>query len=116
MCDVTPAIVGRRRISAALVSVSGLLRRHGQLSADPLQELISAGQRVMKNVVGPAAAMLLEEIGKPYDLQPVNLREGAQYKPEFTAVSAKSKVPALQRDEAGVWTVTTPPAAMMRAG
>lgn len=39
--------------------------------------------------------VLLEEIGKPYDLQAVNLREGAQYKPEFTQVSAKSKVPAL---------------------
>ena len=48
--------------------------------------------------------VLLEEIGKPYDLQAVNLREGAQYKPEFTAVSAKSKVPALERDDGSVLT------------
>lgn len=48
--------------------------------------------------------VLLEEIGKPYDLQAVNLREGAQYKPEFTAVSAKSKVPALQRDDGSILT------------
>src|ERR1043166_1644442 len=38
---------------------SGELWRHGQLSAEPLQLLISIGQRVRKNVDGPAAAMLL---------------------------------------------------------
>ena len=48
--------------------------------------------------------VLLEEIGKPYDLEAVNLREGAQYKPEFTSVSAKSKVPALQRDDGSILT------------
>jgi glutathione S-transferase len=48
--------------------------------------------------------VLLEEIGKPYDLQPVNLREGAQYQPGFTAVSAKSKVPALERDDGSILT------------
>jgi glutathione S-transferase len=48
--------------------------------------------------------VLLEEIGKPYDLEQVNLREGAQYKPEFTSVSAKSKVPALQRDDGSILT------------
>ena len=48
--------------------------------------------------------VLLEEIGKPYDLQAVNLREGAQYKPEFTQVSPKSKVPALERDDGSVLT------------
>src|SRR5208283_1806065 len=37
--------------------------------------------------------VLLEEIGKPYQLELVNLREGAQYKPPFTAVSPKGKVP-----------------------
>jgi glutathione S-transferase len=48
--------------------------------------------------------VLLEEIGKPYDLEAVNLREGAQYQPQFTQVSAKSKVPALQRDDGSVLT------------
>jgi len=43
--------------------------------------------------------VLLEEIGKPYELEAVNLREGAQYKPEFVAVNPKSKVPALVRDD-----------------
>jgi len=48
--------------------------------------------------------VLLEEIGKPYDLEAVNLREGAQYQPGFTQVSPKSKVPALQRDDGSVLT------------
>jgi glutathione S-transferase len=48
--------------------------------------------------------VLLEEIGKPYDLEAVNLREGAQYQPAFPQVSAKSKVPALQRDDGSVLT------------
>jgi glutathione S-transferase len=48
--------------------------------------------------------VLLEEIGKPYDLQTVNLREGGQYKPEFTSVSTKSKVPALERDDGSILT------------
>jgi glutathione S-transferase len=48
--------------------------------------------------------VLLEEIGKPYDAQSVNLREGAQYKPDFTAVNPKSKVPTLVRDDGSVLT------------
>ena len=48
--------------------------------------------------------VLLEEIGKPYDAELVNLREGAQFKPDFTAVNPKSKVPTLQRDDGAVLT------------
>jgi glutathione S-transferase len=48
--------------------------------------------------------VLLEEIGKPYELEAVNLREGAQYKPEYTAVNPKSKVPALLRDDGSLQT------------
>ncbi len=48
--------------------------------------------------------VLLEEIGKPYDAELVNLREGAQFKPEFKAVNPKSKVPTLQRDDGSVLT------------
>ena len=47
---------------------------------------------------------LLEEIGKPYQLEPVNLREGGQFKPPFAAVSPKAKVPALERDDGSVLT------------
>jgi glutathione S-transferase len=48
--------------------------------------------------------VLLEEIGKPYDLETVNLREGAQHQPGYTKVSPKSKVPALQRDDGSILT------------
>jgi glutathione S-transferase len=48
--------------------------------------------------------VLLEEIGKPYQLELVNLREGAQFKPPYTNVSPKGKVPALERDDGSVLT------------
>ena len=48
--------------------------------------------------------VLLEEIGKSYHLEPVNLREGGQFKPPFAAVSPKAKVPALERDDGSVLT------------
>jgi glutathione S-transferase len=48
--------------------------------------------------------VLLEEIGKPYDLEAVNLREGAQYKPPFTSKNPKSKVPTLERDDGSILT------------
>jgi glutathione S-transferase len=63
----------------------------------------------MKLLFAPGACslgihLLLEEIGKPYDTQRVNLQEGAQYKPDFTAVNPKSKVPTLVRDDGSVLT------------
>src|SRR5215471_16904989 len=63
----------------------------------------------MKLMYSPGACsvgihVLLEEIGKPYDVQLVNLREGAQFKPEFTTVNPKSKVPTLVRDDGSVLT------------
>jgi glutathione S-transferase len=48
--------------------------------------------------------VLLEEIGKPYDLELVNLREGAQYQPPYKSVNPKSKVPTLQRDDGSILT------------
>ena len=48
--------------------------------------------------------VLLEEIGQPYETELVNVREGMQHQPQFVAVSAKSKVPALRRDDGSVLT------------
>jgi glutathione S-transferase len=48
--------------------------------------------------------VLLEEIGKPYRTEAVNFREGAQYKPPYTAVNPKSKVPTLERDDGSILT------------
>ncbi len=48
--------------------------------------------------------VLLEEIGKPYEPVLLNLKDGAQFKPEFTEVNPKSKVPTLVKDDGGVLT------------
>ena len=48
--------------------------------------------------------VLMEELGKPYDGVAVNLREGAQFKPEFTSVNPKSKVPTVVDDNGTVRT------------
>jgi glutathione S-transferase len=48
--------------------------------------------------------VLLEEIGKPYDSERVNLQQGEQYQQAFTTVNPKSKVPTLVRDDGSVLT------------
>src|SRR5689334_12122297 len=63
----------------------------------------------MKLYYGPGACALgihalLEESGKRYEAEGVNLREGAQYKPPFTDINPKSKVPTLVRDDGSVLT------------
>jgi len=45
--------------------------------------------------------ILLEEIGRPYELSLVALKEGAQNKPEYLAVNPKAKVPALEIEAGG---------------
>src|SRR5271165_2093225 len=69
--------------------------------------------------------VLLEEIGKPYDTKPVNLREGEQFKPDFTAINPKSKVPTLERDDGSIltefpaiayWLASTNPGAKLLPG
>ena len=63
----------------------------------------------MKLLLGNGACslgihILLEEIGKPYETQAIKLMEGEQYKPEFTSINPKSKVPTLVRDDGSVLT------------
>jgi glutathione S-transferase len=48
--------------------------------------------------------VLMEEIGKPYTLHKVSLKDGEQYKPEFLAINPKAKVPTLKRDDGSVLT------------
>jgi glutathione S-transferase len=66
--------------------------------------------------------VLLEETGAPYEPVLTNLREGAQFKPEFTAKNPKSKVPTLERADSSVltefpaiawWIAATYPAARL---
>lgn len=63
----------------------------------------------MKLFYSPSACslgihVLLEEIGKPFELALASARDGSLYKPEYVAVNAKSKVPALLRDDGTVLT------------
>jgi glutathione S-transferase len=63
----------------------------------------------MKLLYAPGACsigihVLLEELGKPYEGIAVSLRDGAQFKPDFTSVNPKSKVPTLVDDEGTVRT------------
>jgi glutathione S-transferase len=48
--------------------------------------------------------VLLEEIGKPYETEKVDLRAQQQFTPAFTSVNPKSKVPALVKDDGSVLT------------
>ncbi len=63
----------------------------------------------MKLYYSPGACSLgihviLEEIGKPYELQKVDLQKQEQYASDFTKLNPKSKVPALQRNDGSVLT------------
>ena len=40
-------------------------------------------------------SIMLEELGIPYNVIPVNIREGDQFKPEFLAVSPNNRIPAI---------------------
>jgi glutathione S-transferase len=63
----------------------------------------------MKLLYSPGACSLgihalLEEIGKPYESERINLPGGAQYQAPFTSINPKSKVPTLVRDDGSVLT------------
>ena len=48
--------------------------------------------------------VLLEEIGKPFELSKIDLAKGEQYQPTFAGINPKSKVPTLKRDDGSVLT------------
>ena len=50
--------------------------------------------------------VLLEEIGKPYDLQKIDGAKQEQYGPDFVKLNPKSKVPTLQKDDGSVLETT----------
>lgn len=44
---------------------------------------------------GKKASIMLEEVGLPYEVHPVNLGAGDQFKPEYLAVNPNNKIPAI---------------------
>ncbi len=49
---------------------------------------------------GRKPSILLEELGVPYRVRPVNIGKGEQFAPEFLEVSPNNKIPAIVDDEA----------------
>ena len=63
----------------------------------------------MKLLYAPGACsigihVILEEIGAPFEIEKVSLRDGEHFKEGFTARNPKSKVPTLIRDDGSVLT------------
>jgi len=44
---------------------------------------------------GRKVSVMLEEAGLPYNVHPVNIRNGDQFKPEFVKICPNSKIPAI---------------------
>lgn len=44
---------------------------------------------------GHKITMFLEEAGLPYEIQPVNIGKGEQFRPEFLAISPNNRMPAI---------------------
>jgi GST-like protein len=51
---------------------------------------------------GKKVSIMLEECSLPYNVHSVNIREGAQFQPEFVAICPNSKIPAIVDREAGL--------------
>jgi GST-like protein len=44
---------------------------------------------------GRKVSIMLEEVGLPYDVHPIHIGQGDQFKPEFLAISPNNKIPAI---------------------
>ncbi len=49
---------------------------------------------------GRKISIMLEEIGLPYEVKPIDITKGEQLTPEFLAISPNNKIPAIVDDEA----------------
>jgi GST-like protein len=51
---------------------------------------------------GRKVSIMLEEVGLPYEVHPVNLKKGEQFRPEYLAINPNNKIPAIvDRDGPG---------------
>ncbi|MDB5923766.1 MAG: Glutathione S-transferase [Betaproteobacteria bacterium] len=44
---------------------------------------------------GRKVSIMLEELGEPYNVHPINIGKGDQFTPEFVAINPNSKIPAI---------------------
>src|SRR5258708_12095330 len=51
---------------------------------------------------GRKASIMLEELGLPYSVHPVDITKDEQFKPEFLKVSPNNRIPAIVDRDAGI--------------
>jgi len=51
---------------------------------------------------GRKISIVLEELGLPYEVHPINISEGEQFSTEFSAISPNQKIPAIVDRENGI--------------
>jgi GST-like protein len=61
---------------------------------------------------GRKVSIVLEELGLPYAVHPINIGQGDQHKPEFVAINPNSKIPAIIDSEGP----DGPPLALFESG
>jgi GST-like protein len=44
---------------------------------------------------GKKVSIMLEEVGLPYEVHPINLQKGEQFTPEYLAINPNNKIPAI---------------------
>ena len=44
---------------------------------------------------GKKVSIMLEEIGMPYEVHPINIGQGDQFKPEYLAINPNNKIPSI---------------------
>src|SRR5258708_25360439 len=66
----------------------------------PVRPVISSGNTMIDLHYAPTPngwkiSIMLEELGIPYTVIPVNIRAGDQFKPEFLAISPHNRIPPI---------------------
>ena len=57
---------------------------------------------------GKKVSVMLEEIGLPYEVHPISLQKGDQFKPEYLAINPNNKIPSIiDTDRSGGSTADT---------
>ncbi len=51
---------------------------------------------------GRKVSILLEELGLPYNVIPIDISKGDQFEPDFLAISPNNKIPAIVDHDAGI--------------
>jgi GST-like protein len=59
---------------------------------------------------GRKASVMLEEVGLPYRVFPIDISKGAQHTPEFLAINPNGRIPAIKRARAARPSASSNPA------